>query len=122
MTSIIQQPAEFEFTFLLCAKFVMTVSWFDKVGNLMDLTDYTASFAAKRDKSDSTKVIDWTTTGGELTLGGVNGTIDFSIGGDSTDDLDFVKAHYELMLYPSGSTDDGVRLMQGLVSLDKEVH
>ena len=85
----------------------------------LDLTGCTARMHIRRTLPDVGTLIELTTNNGRITLGGVAGTIALYISDEDTALLNFKSAVYDLELeYPNG---DVVRLLQGGVTLSKEV-
>jgi hypothetical protein len=85
----------------------------------LDLTNYSAVFAAKVRKDDLTTVIE-SDDNLTITLGGVTGTIDLVMLGADTTDLIFDQAYYNLKI-TNTITEVPIRLMEGLIVNSKEV-
>ena len=89
----------------------------DDTNNPVDLTDYTAQIQFRETKDATTTIYD-SSTGGDITLGGVDGTIDLSINTATTTAFDFDNCVYDLELTLDNET---IRLIEGRVYLSKEV-
>jgi len=95
----------------------LEVVYKDSNDNPIDLTDYQGRMQIKDTIGGSSLANDGT----GLDFGGSNGTIGIFISANSSSALDFNKAAYDLEI-ASGSTYPVVtRILQGSVTLDKEV-
>jgi len=103
----------------------LEVVYKDSNDNPIDLTDYQGRMQIKDTIGGSTTYITLSSSlandGTGLDFGGSNGTIGIFISANSSSALDFNKAAYDLEI-ASGSTYPVVtRILQGSVTLDKEV-
>lgn len=103
----------------------LEVAYKDSNNNPIDLTDYKGRMQIKDKIGSSTTYITLSSSlesdGTGLDFGGTNGTIGIFISANSSSALDFDKAVYDLEI-ASGSTYPVVtRILQGNVTLDKEV-
>lgn len=98
----------------------LTATWKDSNGSAYDLTGYTAALKAKLTTSDSTALIDISTSGGGIVITAAQGKVACTLTPSETAALDFDEAVYDLELT---RTSDGYvkRLLQGTVVLDREV-
>lgn len=99
--------------------FILSIVWKDPTGVPYDLTGYVARMQLRRSLSDTTVLLEATTTNGYIVLGTTGGTVDVSIPAAVTAALNFVDGVYDIEL-ESGA---GIvkRLIQGAVELSKEV-
>ena len=102
------------------AKFYKKFTWKYNDGNPVDLTGLKAKLQAKAsDMSDvilltlSTETI---TKDGDITLGGVNGTIELSMTGSATAALGWENAVYDLKIY--STADDADELIEGKITVE----
>ena len=100
--------------------FYLYIEWLDEQGNYVNLTDATARLKARIEKADTDAVVDWSTAnGGQITITAAMGRIEISVLATATDDLDFNSAFYDLEIdFGAGIV---VRLLEGIVTLSKEV-
>ncbi|KKN53573.1 hypothetical protein LCGC14_0600690 [marine sediment metagenome] len=103
------------------ATFARILTYKDSSGNPVDLTGYTAKMQIREHFDSSDVLVTADTSTGEITLGGVNGTITIILLANVTDILDFVWGYYDLELYPAGISIAAIRLLQGVVKLSKQV-
>src|SRR4051794_17894604 len=110
----------YNFTIEQGADFYRLLTWKDPSGNAYDLTGFSARMKIKTLSGklilSLTNVL--SVAGDGLTLGGTAGTVAITIGDATTAALTFSSAKYDLELVsPAGTV---VRLIEGLVTLDKE--
>ena len=110
--------ARYDFTIEQGVTYSKTIYYYDADGDLVDLTSYSARMKARRDKSDTTAVID-STDNLTITLGGAAGTITLSMTAAQTAALSFNKAYYDLEVVDGSS--NVTRLLEGIITLNKEV-
>lgn len=101
------------------AKFTRLYVYLDSNGSPVDLTGYTAALKIKR-FFGGTAITSLTHSSG-LTLGTINGTILVTLNATVTAAYTFSRAKYDLELYPAGVAANAVRLVQGSVTLFKEI-
>lgn len=99
------------------AKFGVQFIWKDGDKNPIDLTGYTAKLQMRESKEDTNVIYD-STTGDDISLGGVAGTIDWTLTTAITTAFDFDHAFYDLELTKDNET---TRFLEGRVYLSKEV-
>jgi len=101
------------------ATFNPVLTWKDQNGVLIDLTGYSARMQIRENIEDTAVIHTLTDANGHLVLGGVAGTITFSMSSAITAALDFDTAVYDLELISAGGIV--TRLLKGDVILSKEV-
>ena len=109
--------AEYNFTIEQGANLSIVFTWYDSNNELVDLNSYTGRLKAKINKSDTATVID-STANETLTLGGVLGTVTWTMTAAQTAALTFNKAYYDIELILSGVV---TRFMEGMITNSKEV-
>lgn len=91
-------------------------------GDPIDLTSYTARAQIRKRKSSDTVQIEMTTENGRIVLGGVEGTITLYLTAEDTAGLNFNTGKWDLeLVYLDGETEVVRRLVEGDVTLSKEV-
>lgn len=93
--------------------------WNDSNGSPVNLTGYTARMQIRKTISSVDPIITLTTENGRITLGGSNGTITLLISAADTALLSVCSGVYDLEVI--SQTGIVTRLLQGGVSIDKEV-
>lgn len=88
------------------------------IGQIVDLTGYTARMQIRLNKSASATIIELTTENGRIVIDGTNGLITATLVSSDTAALDFNRGVYDLEII-TGSTVE--RLLEGNVTLSKEV-
>lgn len=112
------------FTLEQGSTFVQQLIWLDDNNNPVNLTGCTAHFQFRNGPTltlGETDLLyfDGTSAGGQVFLGGTNGSITLVMTADETAAMTFSKASYDLhILFPSGAV---VRLLQGSVTLSAEI-
>lgn len=109
---------EYDFTINQGETFARTLTWTIS-GVPVDLTNYSAKMQLRILKSSVDPLITLSSPSSGITLGGASGTIVLGITAGSTTNLDFNCAFYDLEMTNGGG--DVKRLLQGTVTLDKEV-
>lgn len=100
------------------ATFELSIVWKDDEGTPIDITGYSARMQI-RQTYDTDPVISLTSaSGGGIVLGGATGTIDITIGANTTDDIEIRRGRYDLELELAGVV---TRLIQGGVDISREV-
>jgi hypothetical protein len=100
------------------ATFELSIVWKDDEGAPIDITGYSARMQI-RQNYDTDPVISLTSaSGGGIVLGGTAGSIDITIGANSTDDIEIRRGRYDLELELAGVV---TRLIQGSVDISREV-
>ena len=99
--------------------FVKTLTWYDELGNLRNLTGYSAELQVRFEAEDEVLLYSANTTTGEIVLGGALGTIVITIPAAATLALDFIKAKYDLLLTSGAGVK--TRLIEGAITLSKGV-
>ena len=74
--------------------------WLDSDGNPNDLTNYAAKLQIRATRDAAAALETLSNVGGELTLGGVNGTVQIDLSAVRTKLLTFSRAAYDLLLFP----------------------
>lgn len=107
------------------ATFSRRITWADEDGNIVPLVGYTARMKVRRKIGDTTELIYLTTDEGDITLGGMAGTIDILIPAVTTAAFPAgkirkgLKYFYDLELQdPTGYV---TRLLQGNFIVSPEV-
>ena len=108
---LIDQGAKFDQTFLVKDK---------SSGDVRDLTGYTARLQARTSHDASTPLVSLT-SGSGITLGGAAGTIRVTISATDTAQYTWEQGVYDLEIIPSSGEDDAERVLQGYVTVNKEV-
>lgn len=105
------------------SQFELNLTWKDEDGNLVDLTGYEARMHIRETVDASTTLDEYTSTGGEITMGGANGTIDVLVGADVTVNYDWDEdaGVYDLEVYDPNDASDVTRLIEGKVKFTDEV-
>lgn len=102
------------------ATFKKTITWKDGDGTPKDLTGFTARMQVRASHDSTTKLIDISSTGGEITLGGAAGTIVIVIPKDTTAALSApVLGVWDLEL--EDSANFVTRLVEGQARITPEV-
>lgn len=101
------------------ATFDLLLTWMDKSGDLIDLTDYTARLQVRDFPGAGQVLLEMTTENGMIQLGGSAGTIRLFMDMDETAALSFDSGKYQLELYPP--TTGTERLLKGRYIIDKEI-
>ncbi len=100
-------------------KFSRLYFYEDESGLPVDLTGYEAKLQY-RTYFGATVIIELTHLAG-LTLGGNNGSIQVDLTATETTAMIKNRFKYDLELYPAAVAADAIRLVQGVISLSKEV-
>lgn len=105
------------------ADFNHVLTWKDSDGNAINLTGYSARMKIKPHVDSSTTLDEWTSGGGELSLGGSAGTITFVVTAATTAAYDPATwgqyAVYDLEVVSGGGIV--TRLIEGRIELSPEV-
>lgn len=113
--------ANYDFIIEQGARFLRSIYWRDSSDNPVDLTNYTASLKVRK-RYDSAVLLSLSTGGGGITITGASGLITIDISEGTTSGLSFYTALYDLELYPPApNAGNVIRLMQGKVTLEREV-
>lgn len=99
--------------------FSLPLTWKDALGNLVDLTGYTARLHIREEIESSTAFITLTTENGGIAPGGTAGTVTLKLSAAATAALTQSKGVYDLELI--GGSGVVTRLLEGLVVIRKEV-
>lgn len=100
------------------ATFQMNLTWKDSTGTPVNLTGYTARMQVRENYEAESTLVSLTSTGGDIVLGGVLGTIAITIAASATQSLQLDEAVYDLELV-NGTTV--TRLLQGKAVISREV-
>lgn len=92
--------------------------WKDNADAVISLSGYTARMKIKAFPGSSTTILSLTSSSG-LTITGASGRIDVLISATQTAAMDFTSVYYDLEVEDGGGVV--TRLLQGTVSLNKEV-
>ena len=99
------------------AKFTRTITVSDR-----DLTGYTARMHLRQYKESTDTYLELTTDNSRITITpGSDSVITLTVDATDTDDLSFSKAFYDLELIPASGEADVERLLEGTITLSKEV-
>lgn len=94
-------------------------------GTPVVLTGYSARMQARADVTDTTPVLDWSTTDGEIVIDGPNGTITFNVSADATYALptgnEFTSWVYDLRIFNAASPVYAERVVQGMLNVSPAV-
>lgn len=88
-------------------------------GSPVDLTSYTARMQVRKTPSSDTKVLDLTSTGGDIVLGGAAGTITVTVSATAMAAVTANKYRYDLELVSAGGVV--TRLLEGVFLVTAEV-
>lgn len=97
--------AQFPIEVVQGVSYLQPFYYFDESGEIIDLTDCTAQMQARQTvNSDDPPILDWSTSGGEITIDGPAGCVLVSVTAEDTAALEqTVGAIYNLLLiFPSG--------------------
>lgn len=111
---------KYDFTIEQGAKFTRVFTWKDSAGTPINLTGYTAAMQIRKD-IEATATLVSLTSGSGITLGGALGTITVEILATATAAYSFRSGVYDLELYPAGNAANAVRLLEGAVTVSREV-
>ena len=100
------------------ATFTREITWLDAVGAPIDLTAYTARMQVRATASSASTLLSLTSGDGDITLGGIAGTITITISATATAAVAAGCYVYDLELV-DGSTV--YRILQGDFTVDAEV-
>jgi len=99
------------------ATFTLSLTYVDDTGAPVDLTDYTARMQLRASISDTTPVIELTTSNGRISIDATNGVINLLIAAVDTEDLSG-SGVYDLELVNGGTVE---RLIEGTYTVNAEV-
>ena len=109
-----------DFTIEQGVDFIRIVQYCDADTNGVDITSWTIRMQLRKRKSDSSTLLDISTTEGSITFtDATNGYFKIHITAATTAALDFSSAYYDLELVDTVSVVR--RILQGKVKLSKEV-
>lgn len=111
--------ATYDFTIEQGSAFRRVLTYRDENGALVDLTGYSARMQI-RATTEGSLLVELTTANGRIALGGAGGTITLAIDAVTTAALTRGGV-YDLELLPGGDEEQAFRLVQGAVSLSREV-
>lgn len=92
----------------------------DSDGTPWNLTGYDARMQIRQRYTSSTAEISLT-VGDGITITAAAGQIDLAIGATDTAAFDFLAGHYDLELIPPAGEDHVIRLLEGTVTVSREV-
>jgi hypothetical protein len=95
------------------------LTWTDSTGALVNVTGYTARMQIRRSADATAALLELTTANGRITLGGVAGTITFSVSATDTAALPSGIFRYDLELVSSGGVV--TKLLKGDVVVSQEI-
>lgn len=101
------------------ATFRLSLVWKDSNGVPVNLTGYSARMQVRRTVNNPTKLLDFTTSNGAITLGGATGTVTVVGAATLTDDVPPRSGVYDLELQSADGTV--TRLLEGKVTITPEV-
>ena len=78
------------------ATFATTLVWNDSAGDPMDLTGYTAKMHIRRTVASEDLLLELSTENDRIVLGGALGTVALEIDADTTHEIDWQQAVYDL--------------------------
>jgi hypothetical protein len=90
-------------------------------GVAVDLTDYTARMQVREWKDSTTVLLELTTENGGIILTPTVGLVTLYAHGDETAALDFGDGVYDVEIVEPAPGADPIRIMEGRVSLSREV-
>lgn len=109
----------YDITIEVGATFRLPVIWEDPDGNPIDNTGYEARMKVKKKYSDTVALLEFTTTGGQIVLGGVDGSVTVKGLATVTEGVTAKYGVYDLeMVAPNGDVD---RILMGDVEFSPEV-
>ena len=111
--------ASYDITIEQGATFTLSLIWRDNLGVPIDISGYTARMQVRSSHKSDTKLLDFTTENGAITLGGVAGTIVVTGLATLTDDVPARPAVYDLELVSPGGVV--TRLIEGYATVTPEV-
>jgi len=99
--------------------FTLPLTWKDSNGDVIDISGWSARMHIRDEITSVTTILELTTGNGRITIDGPNGGVNLLIDDTDTAALDFTSGVYDLeMISPTTAV---TRLLEGRVSLDKEV-
>ena len=101
------------------ATFQLTLTWKDSADTPVNLTGYSAAMQVRRYITADTALLDVSSVGGEITLGGAAGTIEVVIPAAETADLTGEQAVYDLEV--TDGSGIVTRLLYGDCEIRREV-
>ena len=101
------------------ATFVITLTWKDEEGSLVDLTGCTARMQVRKIVASETVLLELTTGNGRISIDVVKGEITLTVSATDTASLTWKTAVYDLEIVHPDSTI--TRLLQGNVIISREV-
>lgn len=111
---------KYDFVIEQGAIYAVTITWKDSSGNPINLSTYTATMKGKESKDTTVELFSLTSTpAAGIVLGGAAGTIAITITAAVTAAFKFDIAVYDLKM--KKGTDDPIRLLEGQITLSKEV-
>ena len=112
------QPGQYDILAPQGATFSETFTY--KVGGTpVDLTSYTARMQVRKTPASETKVLDLTSTGGDIVLGGALGTIAVTVSATAMAAVAANKYRYDLEVVSAGGVV--TRLIEGVFLVTAEV-
>lgn len=104
------------------ATFNCVLTWQDPDGDPIDITGYTAALQARATADAAAALVDLTSeVNGGITLGDTDGTIAIVIAAAATAALPTGRLVYDLELTAPGPTGDVVRLVEGSITVHRQV-
>ena len=113
-----KKPGYYEMEIVQGSTFSLAMNYKDSNDNIIDLSTYTARMKIKKNRAQSTSILELTTENGRITVGSASPNIVLFISDTDTAALDFQDAVYDLEI------TDGTQvfaIMNGPVSLLTEV-
>lgn len=102
--------------------FTLDLIYKDGTGTPIDLTGYAARMQIRqKHSSPDPAALTFSTTDGSIVLGGVDGTIHVEASAEATSGVEIKAGVYDLELIPPSGEDDTFRLVEGTVTISKEV-
>ena len=113
------EPSKYDFTIYQGSAFRRTFIWKDDSSNPINITGYFVRFQAAKSTSSVAKVIDIDSDDG-IIVDGSAGSMIINLSATDTASYNFNQAVYNLEIVPDNDEDEAVRLLQGVITLDKE--
>lgn len=124
MATVSSNTADLEIHINQGATFLLPIMWYEEEsdgsqGDPIDLAGYSARMHIREWYDQEDPILELSSDDGDIALNNPTGSIDITIPDDKTAALDFNSALYDLEL--EDFTGDVVRLLEGVVVLNREV-
>lgn len=118
-SKVVNMTGQYDFTIHKGVSWTPQLTWTDDNGTPIDLTGYSASMDIKAAATDSTSILSFSTSGGEIVLGTSDGTIAITATNAQTSAVTANSGVYDLFLTSSSGVVK--KLMQGEVEFVVQV-